>query len=447
MTPSFDEGRIRQLLEHGNAHLAERLVVERMRLVERDGQEVDRLLRLKDEIAAWRMEPKGVVLAPLPNSDDTDPGLCVRIDLEEPGAPVECFEPSAREAVDTALKDAWAIVRGTGERPRAGIEFPFEWRVKAVEGSSLYLPVLIAGVAHWGGERPRRNVFATGSFDHDLDLIDAKLDLFELVKQRIHVDELLAGTRRLGGNAESWRARGLRLVGNTDEAVNRVFDVRPWHASAEVSRIQVYCGHRKDPPTRSAASWTSQPLPYPLCQGDLRGARDVVLERLGACRACELSIGGPVLLAAYLGCVFRNHPADIRLIHRDGLVYWDNRKLESALVPQGDGAPAWVLVRSKTESPEGEPRRVDGQQVPPLWEVISVPFPLHPRLMREAVAEVKHRLEAKQTPLHVAIDGPMPLAWAVGQLLQPLAGEVVFFHKRNEDGVYERWFSAADARI
>lgn len=130
----------------------------------------------------------------------------------------------------------------------------------------------------------------------------------------------------------------------------QVFDIPPWHPSAEVTRVHVYSGEKlRTPPRRfEGQSCSFISLPDPLRPEHLPGADERVRDAIGddASRV-ELSIGGPVALGFYLGWELRNHRAVVRCLHaQDGeRPWWHNQHSPLDRGPWGiDGTEHRVVV-------------------------------------------------------------------------------------------------------
>ena len=424
------------LVEHGNRNEAESLL--HRELAAAPDERVDSLLELRRTLDLTRPPHRGSVFLPLPRTDGRQGGLLVRVDLVEGDSTTQGLEPSTLATVERALDAAWTVVRAPGARPRLGLRFPFG-QLATVKGTSVWLPAFLAAVARWGDAVLNSNVLATGSFEDDIDLLEAKVRLLEGAASELGVSELLTAARR----APTTTPAKVRVLADKEDALGRVFSFHPWHATAEVACLHVHCGaHKSEPPARfSSCRCRTVELPQQLSPEHLLDARARVTEKLRGANAWELSVAGPVALAAWLGCVLRNHPATVRVVHRND-VWCDNRKLRRVL--SGAGPARALLVRCGGE--DGPVRLpIDGVEPSPEWKVVPAQESLTPHDLPAVVEAIVREADAGGAPLFMAVAGPMPLAFAIGAALQPLDDHVVFCQL--DGGRYVRWFSARDARM
>jgi hypothetical protein len=420
------------LVEHGNRDEAESLLDRE--LAAAPDERVDSLLELRRTLDLTRPPHRGSVFLPLPRADGRQGGLLVRVELVDGDSTPEGFDESTLATVARAMDAAWDAVRGQGPRPRLSLRFPFG-ALASVRGTSVWLPVFLAAVAHWGDAVLDGNVLATGSFDDDIDLLEAKVRLVDGAASELGVSELLTAARK----APAATSAKVRLLRNKEEALSRVFSFHPWHATAEVACLHVHCGtHKSEPPARfSSGGCRTLELPEQLSPEHLLDVRARVTQTLRGANAWELSVAGPVALAAWLGCVLRNHPATVRVVHRND-VWCDNRKLRR--VASGAGPARALLVRCG----DAVAVPIDGVEPSPAWKIVPSPESLTRHELPGVVDAVVREAAGGGAPLFVAIAGPMPLAFAIGAALQPLDDRVVFCQLDRDR--YVRWFTARDAR-
>ncbi len=142
----------------------------------------------------------------------------------------------------------------------------------------------------------------------------------------------------------------------------------------------------------------------------------------------ELSIGGPVFLAAALGWRLRNQRPEVWFVDaHDNLPWWSNK----AQLPSGAAhAPEPSLVGD-----DGEARivvsRGGGGALPAGWRELLIPTPTS----RHDLPDICRRtLEAAHGArrLHLAFNASLGVAWAVGGVVRNRF-EVAFYQYVNRD--------------
>ncbi|HQB46554.1 MAG TPA: hypothetical protein PLV85_23270, partial [Polyangiaceae bacterium] len=423
---------LRTLAEHGNRKVAERLWHEWFKKA--SDTEVSILQKAQKELDLARPPHRGGVFLPLADKKGISGGLLVRVEFSDSPLGQEALDLTSQNAIAEALDAAWKSVRAKGPRPDVYFQFPFA-SIASVRGTSLWLPGFLAAVAKWGDAVVDTNILATGSMDDDIDLLQAKMRLLEDRGAEIGVDTLWVATRR----APMTVPPKAQVLGDTDEALDRIFSFRPWHHSADVVQCHVHCATRRfDPPARFKEPVTLGFKAY-LEPDDLVEVREKVFDALRG-PAAELSIAGPVALGAWLGSALRNHKTTVRVVHNDQ-VWCDNRKRHR--ISPRDGKPRALLVRCADDDGENEhhyPIRGVGEV---HWTTIRAPGVLTPVDLPNVVEQVILVIGQGEGPVYVAVQGPIPLAFAMGAALQPLGEHFSFCQLQKTE--YIQWFTGQQA--
>jgi hypothetical protein len=408
-----DDDLLVELAAQGNLELAR----ERLRELNAGPRETADLLRRLNHATS----PVGTVFAPLPPAMGETGGLSCAVRVELGRGHSERLGPAARRAADDAIAEAWRIIAGPGAAPAAGVVLELCDRLgREVEGSSLFLPALLAAVRCFSHMQLHQSVMATGSFDEPLGSLPQKLGLFGDRERRLGLDSLLVASK---GPVDF---DGALQCPDGEDAVRRVFGFVPWHRDAEVRRVHAYCPPRKEVPW-PAGSYVPVELPETLGPGNLTEAAARIRSALGDAERVELSIGGPVAFAAKVGHDLKNlRTVDIVVVHEGER--WLSNKTTWAQPPQPATAPSGnvrLVLTTKGRGAEG-------------WEMHEVSDPMRPS---DLAAEIAWLLETAATvsSLDLAVDGPYPLAWAAVQALKNHKA-IRFFHFEKSTGTYHLWF-------
>jgi len=341
--------------------------------------------------------------------------------------------PAARAAAKEAIAAAAALAgapesetRGMGAR----LDLPerLGW---SVDGDSLFLPVLLEAVAHLGGLDLSGSLVATGSFATPLAELARKVAASRAARATLAHGPMLVATA-----AQVEPAPDLVQCTGPEDAVWRAFGRTPWHpACPDVRRLLLYCGASDDTPALHPSSETTrEELPRQLLPEHLDAVARQVRADLEPEGRWLLEVKGPVILAAWLGLVLANAPREVQFV--DGHTnspWWGNRA--------GRFHRGGAFDRSTAQ------RRVilskDPLVPPPAWEVFPLPNPVAAGqvagLLREFLDRYRHC-----DALHVAVNGPQALAFALASVLQGSGLPAHFCHfdrSRPPGSPYEEWFS------
>jgi hypothetical protein len=407
---------LRLLAEQGNRALAQSRFSE---LVPREWAPA-----LWQELAQHRVL-SGQILAPLIDPVESGWSLACGVEVGEDCAPPPYLDEQASSVVREAIEEAWRLVGGPGPCPPATIRVPLAAAMGfRIQGRSLFLPTLLAATARFGEAVPMGNVLATGDFAVPIDFLRDKQALAAAVRDELGQERLLVASRTrapLDPDLATACTDGV-------DALRQSFHLLPWHPEAEVRRVHVYCADSKrNPPLRFAGKDT-QPIDLParLEPQHLDEAVARVCEALGAHPRAELSIAGPVALAARLGWELKNRPTCVvRIIDCARNEPWWHNQARAPFGPQSAASPEpRVLVGTATS-------------IPPGWDLFPIPQVL---TARDIPPLVRRFLETYATAkdLHLAVAGPVALAWALGAALK---NRVPFTFYQREGAEYRAWFS------
>lgn len=417
----LDEALLAAVAEEGNPALASQLL--------RDDRRLKGTAKTACRKAIDRATPRGPgFFVPLVHKSD---GMTAEVRAVRGSAGHSAaFDASAREAADRAVGDAWAVLGGPGDAPDVGIEVPLAERLdRAIHGASVYLPALLAAVAELSGLQPLRSTMASGTFVEPLGGLDAKLALFQERRGLLRLDRLLLASKGLASGPPGERPPLLQ-VHDAAGAVVAAFGYLPWHPDADVLRVHAYCGpHRSDPPPSWAGrDWRPVELSETLTPETVDAEVGKVLRELAGATRVELSLGGPILLAARLAQRLKNRRGcELNLVHGRGERWLSNLSVWSEASPDvAEARQADLRLLLTTRG-----------AMAPGWKSEPLPNPLTARDLAEIVPRVVG-CAARASRVDLAFDGPYPLAWAVAQALSNRAS-VRYFH-RLESGEYQLWF-------
>lgn len=382
-----------------------------------------------DELVERTRVASGQVLAPVLLADGSalgGRGIAARVTLVADGP----HSSSVRdlEGLETLLDRAWQAVSASGARPRVGVRLELLdlLGLERIEGSSLELAILLAAVAHFAGELPPSNVIATGSFVAELRDLDAKLDLLARVRAELELDRVLvASSHPLQIDPKVVHCAAL------SDALNRAFALPPWHATAPIDFVHVYCNEQNREPIGRARGRIlhSVELPFPLRPEHQSDAESRCLEAITAAgERVELTAAVPSAFAARLGYLLRNRPQRIKFIDgRTQQPAWHN----------------WAFVPRATRAPSRDERRVallTGGEVPAGWQRFDLGEDV--ATSPQALRSVLERFLAEYgggPRLHLAVGGPLSLAWALGSVLRNIQPFSIYqFVPKTRR--YEPWF-------
>lgn len=371
------------------------------------------------------------MFAPLVDPVRPDASISARVIVEQDRDHSAALDPSAIESIEAALDDTWRVVGGEGDRPKLGVRLPLaEAAGYSVRGPSLALAAMLSAVTTLTGQQPRSSVLVSGSFRHEIDSLELKLRLTKRVASDLDLDSssplIVASVNRPSGEGFTW-------VRSAQDAVSQVFGPTPWHASARYDCVHIAALPRmKRPPARFEGR---NPLVLPLYEELGLGERLLrstdlnlslltrILETFSHGRRYEVSVGGPVVLAAWLGGLLKSHLAPLRVIDaRDNCPCWDNRIITAP--PQG-------TIRKAVIGPEGT-------ACPPGWELVKIPPRVDPSAVVETVATVMKLLSPGR--IDVAVASSLGMAWGLGHALRNRTS-ATFHHYVKDAEDYEPWFT------
>lgn len=408
--PALDESLLVALVRDGNRAHAARLNRAW------DGDRPGRAQRIQQTAAA-----SPAVFAPVVVHHAPEPSFVSRLLLAPEGSHGPNLHPDSVAAIDAALDAAWTLTRHEGPRPRCGARLPLAEALGVpVAGRSFFLPALLAGVVHFSETPLTHNVLATGHPGDDIrSTLAIKLSLARSRRDELGHEALwVAASHSPGALVDD----GGRWCRSPEEAVDAVFGHRPWGATADIPRWHLHAGRdgaKARPPTRGAG-WRAVPLPFPITPEHLPTVLADVLRHLEGAGSGEVSIAGPLYLAAALGWELKNLPGTLRLIHRDA-PWW---RRGTPVGPDASPSPRLgprVLIT-------GRRRREDGWS---SLDLVAAQGPARdalpgdlPRLLSRLLASLP-----PDGPMDVACDGPMPVAWALGETLRNVRSPVRFFDR------------------
>jgi len=372
-----------------------------------------------------------VVFAPLVERVQTDRSISAQVSVGLDRDHSAVLDDAAIASIEAALDDAWQVVAGHGERPRLGVRLPLAEEARyGVGGPSLALATMLSAVTALTGQKPRRSVLVTGSFRHEIDSLEPKLQLAKRVARELDLDPssplIVASANRPPGEGFKW-------VGSAREAVSHVFGSSPWHASARYACVHIAALPRMtQPPARFEGRDPAIVRLYDelglgerlMRSSDLSAALELrIIEAFTNGRCYEVSGGGPVVLAAWLGGILKSHGAALRVIDsRDNAPCWDNR----SIIPPPEGT-----IRRAATGPEGT-------TCPPGWELVKISPRVEPPAVAETVAAVMKSLSPGR--IDVAVASSLGVAWGLGHALKNRTA-ATFHHYVKGAQDYEPWFT------
>lgn len=347
-----------------------------------------------------------------------------------PGQHSPQFAADTRASVETALADAScltyapaAAVAGLGVRMELAELLGLE-----VNGRSLYLPTLLEAVGYLGGFEMIESWAATGCFDTELDHLESKLGAYQTSKELLKHRSLLTA-----GRPAPPTSPGMIVCETKESAVYRVFGRTPWHPDAEVTCLHIYCGHRSQCPTkRTAAKKVLIPLPARISPQDLESIQKTLAHNIRPDQRYEISLGGPVILGAWLAKILKNVPAEVHFLDgQSGLPWWSN-KAKNYVTP--DPIPA-----------QPDSRRVVICDVGALfiddkWERYVIEKQVTPERIGAHVGAFLSRY-ASAPELHVGFKAPAGLVFAIATALHNRGAPTHYYHLDQTENRYVPWFS------
>ncbi len=329
----------------------------------------------------------------------------------------------------SACDDAWRVLEGTPARPRLRITFDLiESLDLRVVGPSIYLATLIAAARVFADRRLGRNVVATGHPYHALGDEGPKRERSAAMMGELRHLEMVAlasgRTARIEGDGE----HRVRWVQNVEDALLHVFRGVFLVKNNRTIAVQIACGPAKAQPVARFLGRKTGVCMLPdtlVTYDDYQAAWTAIDAHLDARGAearqdrFEVAIGGPLTLAASLGVRFRNKRR-VWLIDRgsDGIWWHSDQQLDVLPIDRSIRRDLYRVV--VTGKPDRVPARAN-------WDTLSVGALLTPDELPSLVQGLLPKL-LPHGMLHLAVDGPGGLAFALGA---QLANHVAFvFHER-----------------
>ncbi|MDI7268704.1 MAG: SAVED domain-containing protein [Myxococcota bacterium] len=339
--------------------------------------------------------------------------------------------PRFVRAVNEARERAWAVVGGNGLPPPAHIRLPLSG-CASVDGPSIGLPAFIAFVAHFSQMPFVEPVVATGWFNQPLGFAELKHDAWERERRRLRSSHMLvAGSHPLTARGE------IRHLQRAEDIAPHVWPFIPWVADrfgdVPATRIQV----RRNDDDPLPAGWTDLQIGWieaPGCLWDkAKAVRDAVTGAITTSGRVEMRIAGPLVLAAAVGYLTKNlGPVLFVHGHGDGRRFWWNgaqpSMRDAGLSPRGVPAERRLVVRCGAS-----------YDCPDEWEPVDLGENVAPTDLPNAISKVLD-MSRGRTRVHVALTGPLPLAFALGATLAPRRN-ATFWQWNRQERKYERWFS------
>jgi hypothetical protein len=373
------------------------------------------------------------------------PGVLARVDVAEaePGRG-DVWPPGVRtgtaaaEALTRALDDAWGAAGMQGlPRPPMVVRCTLAEALQAeIDGPSMYLGVFLVALAFWSGEALPGRVIASGCARQPLGALPAKRVLIDKERQglgEVRVLFLGEGDQHTTGEGETWSTR-------PQELAEKLWGGIPWKPGAPgIHRVQVS--------TRSAQQWEGavqvnlpawvEPAALDEAERDL----DRVLHSLPERARIELRIRAPLAVASRLG--HATVVDRLRVVSLEGDLSWRVRHLKTRVLREADARVRSALEPLQTyEGREGRflllARSAD--TVVPPW--VTWPYLSEGALTTEALEALVQRVDATVQGLerlHLAIEGPVVLAWALGDYLRNKV-RVCYWQRDPRTGRYAPWF-------
>jgi hypothetical protein len=382
--------------------------------------------RTDASIRICQAEPKsGQVRAPLVLDD----GSVIMASVEVgPGTFSRLLAKDAQEAMEEAIAEARELT-GAPAAATVGVVGRVAVADKLsmmVSGRSLYLPTLIECVRYLGDAKLAASVAATGCFDAPLDCLPEKLEASRTSDPLLKHRSLLAA----GYPAPSTQ-KDLIVCDTPETVVHRVFGATPWHSDADVTCLHVYSkGRDACPIARPSAKIVPIEVSDPITCADLPDIEKRVRSQIAPGGRYQITVGGPIIVAAKLGTVLKNVPAEVQFVDaRTKRPWWSNRALNFIKPDPGhdETATRKVLICSQ------------GSQWTAGWESFIIPD----SVTQQGVAAIVGEFLAKYAcvgDLHVAFRAPLALAFAIASVLHKRGMPTRYYHRNESVQQYECWF-------
>lgn len=428
---------LRTLCEAGNREVAQTLLDRACEAL--DERTVDACERVIEDTLA----PARAVYFPVWATDDDRRSHLCRVEVGAPGTDdvLPEMDRDARDALEEAIRDAMHFVEPGGGTPRPSLALRATRALEySLRGPSLYLAVFLAVLAYSSDSAPPRSVVATGHPRMHLGDLDGKRRVLARSTLADGTAELLAmdasrTTRQMPATEEF---SALCWVSEIKDAVQQSFNIIPWASTAQVLCAHVYVGHRSEPPRRFRSRATLRSFTL-HDRSSLEGREDLerlvalVFDELQRCERVELSVGGPVALAAALGWRLRNQRPDVNFIDANGAgkPWWSNKARLSLDAPEdepscvGDDGEARIVVS-----------RNPGLRLPTGWHHLAIRATVGREDLPTLCRRVLHASQGARR-LHLAFDAPLGVAWAVGGIVRNRF-DVRFY--QYQQGAYVPWF-------
>jgi len=349
-----------------------------------------------------------------------------------------------RGIVEEARQAAWRDAGGNGDSPSIGIALPVSELLKQqVEGTSIGLPAYLAFLSHFAELDLPRPVAVTGWPGQPIGDLETKLRALD--RERMYVD---FGVLIAAGDGVPVGDDRVKRVETAAAAAVACWRFVPWvtdrFAGKPALRLHVYVGARPAPQNCEGLYLGDIVTPERLWEMVCR-----VDQRLRDVDRADLTIAGPVVLAAAIGHVLRNRPTAV-LVRHDGERWWWNKSRFCPLFAAGAGAQRLAGTPSPESPARSQPSitgtnvqrlvvRCGDYAIPPGWNSLDLP----PSLSREDMpAHISRILENVRTDGEVwlGLAVPIPLAFALGASLA-MRSRVRFCHFHRDRGEYEPFFS------
>lgn len=390
--------------------------------------------------------PRGVWVPLIFRADrDGWPGVLARVEVRAVDGAEDRFPRGvsqgtpAAAALTQALNDAWAAAGMEGAlRPSVEVRCALADALEVeIDGPSMHLGVFLSALAWWSGDGLPRRVIASGSPQESLGVRAEKCRLIELEAKtfdQASVYFLGPPEQHTVGGRETWRAR-------PEEVAVQLWGVVPWRPGAPgIRRVQVTT---RDDDQWPGATHVRLPARVDPSAGLDDYARDVrrALSELPRPARIELRARVPLALAARLG--HETVVDALRIVSLDGDLTWRVRHLKTR---EGEPHTEVRQALDTAQAYEGRQGRFlllarSADTVMHPWVTWPYLVGQHPLTTESLVALVQQVAATLQglNDVHLAIEGPVVLAWALGDYLRNKV-RVCYWQRDNQTGRYVPWF-------